>query len=65
MSTDTETTPLGAQTLVPGVSPVTLAGRLQARMAVPLLPRCRQKPLNVGLWDHDARNQMELFDPAR
>jgi hypothetical protein len=30
-------------------------------MEAPLEPRCRQKPLNVGLWDEDARNQLDLF----
>ena len=54
-------TPLGEQILIPGVRPVALRDRLQARMEAPLEPRCRQKPLAIGLWDEDARNQLELF----
>jgi hypothetical protein len=64
MSTDSETTAAGEQWLVAGVSPVTTRERLQVRMETLLKPRCRQKPLNVGLWDEDARNQMELFGPG-
>ena len=30
-------------------------------MAAPLTPRVPQKPLNVGLFDEDARNQLDLF----
>ena len=61
MKPDTEMTPLGEQVLIPGVRPVALRDRLQARMEAPLEPRCRQKPLTIGLWDEDARNQLELF----
>jgi hypothetical protein len=58
---DTEMTPIGEQALVAGVRPITVRDRLQVRTAAPLEPRCRQKPLNVGLWDEDARNQLALF----
>jgi hypothetical protein len=61
MKPDTEITPLGEQLLIAGMRPVTSRDRLQARMEAPLEPRCRQKPLNVGLWDEDHRNQLELF----
>jgi hypothetical protein len=61
MKPSTEMTPQGEQTLIPGVRPVTARDRLQARMDAPLEPRCRQKPLAIGLWDEDARNQLELF----
>ena len=54
-------TEAGEQLLVPGISPITLRDRLQTRLDAPLTPPCRQKPLNVGLWDEDARNQLELF----
>ena len=57
----TEMTPIGEQALVPGVKPITQRDRLQFRMQTPLQPRCKQKPLNVGLWDEDARNQLDLF----
>jgi hypothetical protein len=61
MKPDSEMTPLGEQTLIAGVRPITSRDRLQARMEAPLEPRCRQKPLAIGLWDEDARNQLELF----
>ena len=41
--------------------PINNRDRLQARLDAPLQPRCRQKPLAIGLWDEDARNQLELF----
>jgi hypothetical protein len=57
----TEPTPEGEQTLVPGVAPIGLRQRLEARMAAPLVPAKPQKPLNIGLFDEDARNQLDLF----
>ena len=57
----TEPTPEGEQTLVPGVRPISLRQRLEARMASPLVPTKPQKPLNIGLFDEDARNQLDLF----
>ncbi|CAM3524873.1 MAG: hypothetical protein GYB53_02255 [Rhodobacteraceae bacterium] len=56
-----EPTQEGEQTLVPGVRPVSQRERIEARMAAPLTPRVPQKPLNVGLFDEDARNQLDLF----
>jgi hypothetical protein len=56
-----EPTPEGEQTLVPGVRLVSVRARIEARMAAPLTPRVPQKPLNVGLFDEDARNQLDLF----
>ncbi len=64
MKPDTEMTPIGEQTLMVGVRPITGRDRLRIRLEAPLQPHCRQKPLNVGLWDEDARNQLELFAPA-
>jgi hypothetical protein len=61
MKPASEMTPIGEQTLIAGVRPISSRDRLQRRMEAPLEPRCRQKPLNVGLWDEDARNQLELF----
>ncbi len=61
MEPATEMTPIGEQTLIAGVRPITPQDRLQMRLQAPLQPRCRQKPLNVGLWDEDVRNQLELF----
>jgi len=66
---ETETTPEGEQTLVPGVGPVTLKDRLEARMAGPMAPKrnpnARQKPLDIGLFDQTSRNQLDLLDFLR
>ncbi|HVM79669.1 MAG TPA: hypothetical protein VMU06_11650 [Stellaceae bacterium] len=56
-----EPTLAGEQTLIPGVKPVSMRERLEARMAAPLLPRKPQKPLDIGLFDGHARNQLSLF----
>ena len=56
-----EPTPEGEQTLVPGVTPVSQRQRIEARMAAPLASRKPQKPLDIGLFDDDARNQLDLF----
>jgi len=56
-----EPTLIGQQRLVPGVAPITMRDRLQARMAAPLLPTRAQKPLDLGLFDMAARNQLDLF----
>jgi hypothetical protein len=65
MKPDSEMTPIGEQTLIAGVKPIAGRDRLQMRLAAPLQPPCKQKPLNVGLWDEDARNQLELFQQTR
>ncbi len=57
----TEPTPEGEKILIPGVRPVSLRERLVLRMAAPLEARKPQKPLNIGLFDEDARNQLDLF----
>lgn len=60
-----EPMPDGAQTLFPGVKPVTtrerIEARIEARMAAPLTPRRPQKPLDIGLFDIAARHQRDLF----
>ena len=56
-----EPTPAGEQTLIPGVRPVSLRDRLALRLAAPMAPRGPQKPLDIGLFDEDARNQLSLF----
>jgi len=58
---DSEPTPEGEQVLLPSVRPVGLAERLALRMAQPLRPSKPQKPLDFGLFDEDARNQLSLF----
>ncbi len=56
-----EPTEQGEQTLVPGVAPITLRQRLEVLFAAPLAPRKPQRPMNIGLFDEDARNQLDLF----
>jgi hypothetical protein len=56
-----ENTEAGPQTLVPGVAPVTLGDRLAVLTAAPLLPKKRQRPADHGLFDVNARNQLEMF----
>lgn len=56
-----EATPEGEQMLVPGVAPISVRQRIEARMAGPLVPRKPQKPLDIGLFDEAARNQLDLF----
>jgi hypothetical protein len=56
-----EPTGQGEQTLVPGVAPITVRQRLAALFAAPLAPRKPQRPMNIGLFDEDARNQLDLF----
>ena len=58
---EAETTPIGIQTLVAGVAPITPAQRLALRADAPLLPKKRQRPIDLGLFDTAARNQIEMF----
>ena len=56
-----EATPEGEQSLVPGVTPLTLADRLAWRAAQPLAPSRPQRACDLGLFDMNARAQLELF----
>ena len=56
-----ETTELGGQLLIPGVPAVSLRARLQLLIAQPLASSKPQKPLDIGLFDEAARNQLSLF----
>ena len=58
---ESEVTPIGVQTLVSGVAPITPAQRLAIRADAPLLPKKPQRPADHGLFDTNARNQIELF----
>ena len=58
---EAEDTEAGSQTLVPGVAPVTLGDRLAVLANAPLLPRRGQRPADHGLFDTNARNQIEMF----
>ena len=61
MPFETEATPLGNQTLFPGVTPITPRDRLAIRANAPLEPRKAQRPADHGLFDTNARNQFEMF----
>ncbi len=61
MPFETETTPIGNQTLVPGVAPITPRDRLAIRANAPLEPKRPQRPADHGLFDTNARNQIEMF----
>jgi hypothetical protein len=60
-SYDAEVTPIGVQTLVSGVAPITPAIRLAMLANAPMLPRRAQRPADHGLFDLNARNQLDLF----
>ena len=61
MPFETEATAIGNQTLVPGVAPITPRDRLAIRANAPLEPRKPQRPADHGLFDTNARNQIEMF----
>ena len=56
-----EQTPIGEQVLVPGVAPITARDRLANRANAPMEPRKAQRPINHGLFDLNARLQIEMF----
>ena len=58
---DSEPTDAGEQLLMPGVRAVSLRQRLELLMAQPLFASKPQKPLDIGLFDEAARNQLSLF----
>ncbi len=58
---ETEVTPIGVQTLVSGVAPITPAERLAMLADAPLQPRRPQRPADHGLFDLNARLQIEMF----
>jgi hypothetical protein len=47
--------------LVAGVAPITPAQRLAIRADAPLLPKKPQRAIDHGLFDLNARNQIEMF----
>ena len=49
------------QLLVPGIQPISLKERLELRAQAPLQPKKLQQPLDIGLFDLAARNQLDLF----
>jgi hypothetical protein len=58
---EVEVTPIGIQTLVSGVAPITPRDRLAIRANAPMEPRKPQRPADHGLFDTNARNQVEMF----
>jgi len=58
---ETEKTEQGEQHLIYGVRPIRLKDRLQYLAAAPLQASKVQKPMNIGLFDEDARSQLDLF----
>lgn len=60
-----EATAIGPQSLVPDVVPITPRDRLAARTAAPLEPRKPQRPCDLGLFDLNARRQLDLFAAPR
>lgn len=56
-----EATEAGMQILVPGVNPLRLADRLAFLASAPLAPTKPQRPADFGLFDVNARNQLDLF----
>ena len=58
---EAEVTPIGVQTLVTGVAPITPTQRLAMLADAPLQPRKAQRPADHGLFDTNARNQIEMF----
>lgn len=56
-----EQTSIGEQVLVPGVQPITQAERLAMLANAPIQPRRPQRPADHGLFDTNARNQIEMF----
>jgi hypothetical protein len=58
---ETEMTPIGIQTLVSGVAPITPRDRLAIRANAPMEPRKPQRPADHGLFDMVSRTQIELF----
>ena len=53
-----EPTPIGEQTLVPGVVPITPRDRLAIRANAPMEPRKPQRPADHGLFDMVSRTQI-------
>jgi hypothetical protein len=58
---ESEATPAGEQVLIPGVAPVSSRDLIALRAAKPLASSTPQKPLDIGLFDEAARNQLSLF----
>ena len=60
-SLQSEATEQGEQTLVPGVAPISQRQRLEWTLLQPLGAKRPQKPCDLGLFDLNARLQLEMF----
>jgi hypothetical protein len=58
---EAEVTRIGVQVLVTGVAPITPAQRLAMLANAPMQPRKAQRPADHGLFDTNARLQIEMF----
>ena len=56
-----ERTPEGLQLMLNGVKPQSMKDKLDWLVAQPMQPRKQQKPCDIGLFDTDSRNQLEMF----
>ncbi|WP_162875628.1 hypothetical protein [Sphingomonas crusticola] len=56
-----EPTEAGLQWLIGGIAPISLGDRLRLRAAAPLEPVRPQRPCDIGLFDLNARAQLDLF----
>jgi hypothetical protein len=65
-TTDTETTDAGEQHVLPSVAPISPATRVQQLASLPYSHRMgraeKAKPLTIGLFDLDARAQIDWLD---
>ncbi len=66
MTIEAEQTEVGEQTLILGVSPVTLGEKLTAKTSHPMVPKrnpnAEQKSCDIGLFDEVGRAQIDLCD---
>jgi hypothetical protein len=60
-ATDVENTPEGLQLMMASVKPPTMKDKLDWLIARPMQPRKQQKPCDIGLFDTERGNQLELF----
>jgi len=58
---DVENTPQGLQLMLGGVNPQSMKDKLDWLIAQPMQPRKQQKPCDIGLFDTERRNQLEMF----
>jgi hypothetical protein len=58
-----EKTAQGLQIMLGDVRPPTMRGKAQWLADQPMMPRRRQKPCDVGLFDSESRKQLDLFAP--